>query len=265
MKTAVQTSSPPLLQVDDISHHYPDGDRSVSNVSFTVRKGEFIVLAGANGSGKTTLLRLLNCLLHPSAGEIRFLGKPILENPEHTRKHIGMVFQDPDTQIVGETVFDDTAFGPENLRLPREQIDAAVHEILDSLGLGHMKDRCPSTLSGGEKRRLALSGILVMHPEIILLDEPFSNLDYPGASGLLQLLESLNRDGITLIAATHDVEKVIDKADRMIIMQNGAIAADGSPASHVQSLEQYGIREPCASRYGIGVADWVNGRKRNRS
>ncbi|MCF8044878.1 MAG: energy-coupling factor ABC transporter ATP-binding protein [Desulfarculaceae bacterium] len=253
---------PPLLQVEHVSHHYPDGGTSVSNVSFNVCKGEFIVLAGANGSGKTTLLRLLNGLLHPSAGDIRYRGKPIIKNPEHTRKHIGMVFQDPDTQIVGETVFDDTAFGPENLKLPREEIDKTVHATLDSLGLGHMKDRCPSTLSGGEKRRLALSGILVMHPEIILLDEPFSNLDYPGAAGLLQLLEFLNRDGITLIAATHDVEKIIDKAGRMIIMQNGTIVADGPPSLHVQALEQYGIREPCASRYGMKPADWVNGRKR---
>lgn len=253
---------PPLLQAEHVSHHYQDGGTSVSNVSFTVCKGEFIVLAGANGSGKTTLLRLLNGLLQPSSGVIRYRGKQIIENPEHTWKHIGMVFQDPDTQIVGETVFDDAAFGPENLKLPREEINGTVHATLDSLGLGQMKERCPSTLSGGEKRRLALSGILVMHPEIILLDEPFSNLDYPGAAGLLQLLESLNRDGITLIAATHDVEKVIGKAGRMIIMQSGAIAADGVPAFHLQSLEPHGIREPCSSRYGMGLADWVNGRKR---
>ena len=262
METAEYTSKPFLLQAESLFHHYPDGGSGVFDVSFNVCKGEFIVLAGANGSGKTTLLRLLNGLLQPCSGEIRYQGKPICENPVHTRKHIGMVFQDPDTQIVGETVFDDAAFGPENLKLPREEINGIVNTTLESLGLSDMKDRCPSTLSGGEKRRLSISGVLVMHPEIILLDEPFSNLDYPGAAGLRKLLVSLNREGITLILATHDVEKVIDKAGRMIIMQNGTIAADGPPASLVQTLEENGIREPCSSRYGIGLADWTNGRNR---
>ena len=262
MNTSNQARTSPLLQVEGVFHHYPDGGSGVSDISFHVGKGEFIVLAGANGSGKTTLLRLLNALLQPSAGEIRYRGRPIFENPEHTRKHIGMVFQDPDTQIVGETVFDDAAFGPENLKLSREEINRTVHATLESLGLGELKDRCPSTLSGGEKRRLAISGILVMHPEIILLDEPFSNLDYPGAAGLLKLLESLNRDGITLILATHDVEKVIAKAGRMIIMQNGTISADGPPASLVHTLEEHGIREPCSSRYGMGLSDWVQRRNK---
>ncbi|MFO7751990.1 MAG: ABC transporter ATP-binding protein [Desulfobacteraceae bacterium] len=257
---ASKAHPPCFLQVENIFFEYPDSGPTLSDISFNVNKGEFILLAGANGSGKTTLLRLLNGLLMPSAGEIRFLGEPIQKNLVKTRKNIGMVFQDPDTQIVGETVFDDTAFGPENFKLPREEINLTVTSTLESLGLLDLKDRCPSTLSGGEKRRLAVAGILVMDPGIILLDEPFSNLDYPGASSLLQLLQSLNRRGITMIAATHDVEKVVSKADRMIIMENGGIAEDAPPEQLVQSLEKYGIREPCSSRFGLGLADWTLGR-----
>jgi len=169
-----------IIEIDNICHTSADGYRGLNNISLDIKKGEFIILAGRNGSGKTTLLRHLNGLLQPCSGSILVDGKKLATNLVFARKTIGMVFQDADTQIVGDTVFDETAFGLENLKFPRSQITMKVSLILEKLDLLHLKDRHPSSLSGGEKRRLAIAGVLVMDPQVIVFDEPFSNLDYPG-------------------------------------------------------------------------------------
>ncbi|MCD4744602.1 MAG: energy-coupling factor ABC transporter ATP-binding protein [Desulfobacteraceae bacterium] len=251
-----------LIQVKNLIHIYSDNGSGkkygIKDVTFSVEKGEFIILAGKNGSGKTTLLRHLNGLLLPTSGEVLISGINIQKNIVEIRKKVGMVFQDADSQIVGETVFDEVAFGLENLKFPRKLINEKVESTLELLSLIQLADRNPATLSGGEKRKLAIAGILVMEPDVILFDEPFSNLDYPGASNLLSLITRLNKNGITIIIATHEIEKVIDRATRMVIMDNGHIKKDGTPAELVKITEQYGIREPCSSKLNLGIMSWIN-------
>ncbi len=167
-----------------------------------------------------------------------------------------MVFQDADTQIVGDTVFDEVAFGLENLKSKRTQINEKVTQILEDLSLLHLKDRNPHSLSGGEKRKLTIAGILVMDPQVIVFDEPFSNLDYPGTIQVLTTIIDLNQSGHTIIIATHDVETVIYDATRIIIMEQGLIKEDGVPADIVRLLESYGVKEPSTSKFGLGIQPW---------
>jgi biotin transport system ATP-binding protein len=248
----------PLIQIEDLSHSYPDGKNGISDITLSITKGEFIILSGRNGSGKTTLIKHLNGLLHPSSGRILLYNKSIFKNLQNTRKKIGMVFQDADTQIVGDTVFDEVSFGPENLKMPRAAIKKKVTKVLEDFGLDRFQDRNPSTLSGGEKRKLAIAGALVMDPDIIIFDEPFSNLDYPGTLSVLDTIIALNRSGHTIIVATHDIETVIAQATRLIIMEQGRIKADDKPETLVKRLEQFGIREPCSTRFGLGIQSWQN-------
>ena len=249
-----------IIEVINLSHIYDDTGSAIKDINLSVSKGEFIILAGRNGSGKTTLFYHFNGLLSPSSGKVLVNGKNVKKYSTYARRTIGMVFQDADTQIVGETVFDDTAFGPENLKLSRDEINRTVTSSLDKLGLLPLKDRNPSTLSGGEKRKLAIAGILAMNPEVIVLDEPFSNLDYPGTRELLSCIKSLHASGHTILVATHDIEKILSCATRLIIMDKGMIAADDIPSHLLKKLEDFGIREPCASKLGMDIdrISWIN-------
>ena len=248
--------TPPLLEIRHLTHSYPDGDSGIFDISFSISKQDFIILAGRNGSGKTTLIRHLNGLLRPSKGEIFLHGKNILKNLTLTRKSIGMVFQDADTQIVGDTVFDEVAFGPENLKFERSLINKKVTQILNQLDLTRLKDRNPATLSGGEKRRLAIAGILAMDPEIIIFDEPFANLDYPGSQSLLSLIFDLNKKGQTIIVATHDVETLLNSASRLLIMADGQLVEDGSIPNLLGKLESHGVKEPCSCKITASSPQW---------
>jgi len=239
---------PPILEIAHLTHRYSHGNGGIFDISFSVSRGEFIVLAGKNGSGKTTLIRHLNGLLLPGKGKVLLHGQNISKDLTLTRKKIGMVFQDADTQIVGDTVFDEVAFGPENLNLQRSLINAKVTRVLEQLDLIRFKNRNPATLSGGEKRKLAIAGILVMDPEIIIFDEPFANLDHPGTQSLLAVIAKLNQNGQTIIMATHDVETLLTSASRLIIVDKGRLAEDGSITSLIKKLEAHGIKEPCGCK-----------------
>jgi biotin transport system ATP-binding protein len=247
-----------IIDINAVSHTFSDGYVGIKNISLSIYKGEFIILAGKNGSGKSTLLRHLNGLLLPDSGHVIVNGRDVKKHLVQTRKTIGMVFQDADTQIVGDTVFDEVAFGLENLKFERTNINEKVTGVLKDLNLFHLKQRNPSTLSGGEKRRLAIAGILVMDPQVIVFDEPFSNLDYPGSLQVLSTIIDLNVSGHTIIMATHDVETVIYDATRIIIMEKGLVKKDGSPADIVRHLESYGVKEPCSSKFGLGLKPWRN-------
>jgi biotin transport system ATP-binding protein len=169
-----------IIQTATISsHRFADGTAGLKDVTLTFDEGEFTVIAGANGSGKTTLLRHLNGLLFPESGSVTVCGKSVRQHPLAARQQVGMVFQDADSQIVGETVYDDAAFGPENLALARDEIDQRVNQALAAVGSLRFENKQPHHLSGGEKRRLAIAGVLAMAPRVLLMDEPFSNLDYP--------------------------------------------------------------------------------------
>lgn len=245
-----------IISLHELSHIFEDGYTGLNRVSLTIARGEFIILAGKNGSGKTTLLRHLNGLLKPSSGMIRVNGLDVSKHLTQTRKTVGMVFQDPDTQMVGDTVFDEVAFGPENLRLSRERINQTVTRVLERLNLAHLKDRSPSTLSGGEKRKVAVAGILAMEPQVMVFDEPFSNLDYPGILQVLSTILDLYHGGQTIVLATHDIEPVIVEATRMIIMENGGIMEDGHPLALAPRLESYGVRAPCFLKFNLEPVPW---------
>lgn len=245
-----------IIDIQDISYTYPDGFQGIKNLSLSICKEQFILLAGKNGSGKTTFLRHLNGLLQPDSGRIFVNGKLVSKHLTETRKTVGMVFQDADAQIVGDTVFDEVAFGLENLKFDRPYIMEKVNQVLEQLDLVELKDRNPWALSGGEKRKLAIAGVLVMDPDVIVFDEPFSNLDYPGAISVLSTIAGLNKAGHTIIIATHDIETVISHASRIIIMANGRLKEDGEPEKLVPLLESYGIREPCSFKLGFGIQPW---------
>jgi biotin transport system ATP-binding protein len=246
------------IEINNLSYKYLDKKFGIKDINLKIKKGEFVILAGPNGSGKTTLFRHLNALIKPDKGDVIILGESVKKNSIKPKKLVGMVFQDADAQIVGETVFSDVAFGPENLCMPRKEIDERVIKALNAVGLSDYSDKRPHTLSGGEKRRLAIAGILAMDSEIIVFDEPFSNLDYPGTVQVLKEIVKLRKQGKTILISTHDIEKVVFYADRIIIMDNGKIVDIGSPdEKFLKKLEKFGIKEPCASKYGLAIESWL--------
>ena len=247
-----------IIEIENLSHRYADGTLGIDNINLNIREGSFVVIAGLNGSGKTTLLRHLNGLLLPTDGVVRLGGIDLAQNLLRARQFVGMMFQDADSQIVGETVYDDVAFGPENLRLDRRQIQSKVELALRAVGLSALAHQRPHLLSGGEKRRLAIAGILAMEPRVIVFDEPFSNLDYPGVKQILSHILALHRSGHTILATTHDLEKIIAHADRLILMHGGKIVKDGRPADIVADVETYGVRKPCSMRLGLEADSWLN-------
>ncbi len=246
------TVEPPILTVRDLTHTFDNGKIAVNHFSFTVARGEFVILAGSNGSGKTTLLRLLMGLRRADSGDIRLNGRDIFEDMVATRSTMGLVFQDTDTQILGETVYSEIAFGPENLRLSKAAIEETVTRTMEEMALSQFRDLHPATLSGGEKRRLTIAGVLAMAPEIILFDEPFANLDYPAVCRLSERIGALHRSGTTIIMATHDLEPVLAMADRIIIMEKGAIRAQGTVYDMAPTLSDFGLRPWCPACQPLG-------------
>jgi biotin transport system ATP-binding protein len=242
-----------IIEIKDLTHRFSNGAVGLDRIDLRVKAGEFVVVCGPNGSGKTTLLRHLNGLLLPESGSISISGLDVTENAATVRQLVGMVFQDADSQIVGETVFDDVAFGPENLLLSRDEIHERVTGALSAVGLGHLADQRPYLLSAGEKRRLAIAGVLAMIPRVIVFDEPFSNLDYPGIQQVLSQILSLHKTGHTIVVATHDLSKVYAYADRILLMRDGRIVRDGKPDQLLPEVGAFGVEKPCACRMASGV------------
>jgi biotin transport system ATP-binding protein len=247
----------PLIVIKHLTHRFADGTLGLDDVDFSVREGTLVVVAGRNGSGKTTLLKHLNGLLSPSAGTVTIAGVPVAKDVRRARQMVGLVFQDADSQIVGETVAADVAFGPENLCLPRPEILRRVAAALETVGLTALADRPPHLLSGGEKRRVCIAGVLAMKPAVLALDEPLAGIDYPGARQVLEKILELKQAGRTVIVTTHDVEKVLYHADRLLVMDRGRVVRDGLPRMVVQGIDTFGVREPCSVRFGKGVASWL--------
>ncbi len=246
-----------IIEIENLTHRFSDGTLGLDIINLTIREGEFVVIGGQNGSGKTTLLKHLNGLLLPSAGIIRLAGISVSKALARARQMVGMVFQDSDSQIVGETVYDDVAFGPENLCLQPSDIKRRVSEALKLVDLTHLENQRPNVLSGGEKRRLAIAGILVMEPRILAFDEPFANLDYPGTKQVLKQILTLHRAGHTILIAVHNLQEVIAFADRLIIMKEGKVARDGLPYGLIEEFEVFGIREPCPVRLEMEMQSWL--------
>ena len=247
-----------IIEIKNLSHCFADGTLGLDNINLSIREGAFVVISGRNGSGKTTLLKHLNGLLLPDAGSVRLAGVSVSENLARARQMVGMVFQDADSQIVGETVYDDVAFGPENLCMDRREVKRRVSEALKVVDLLDFADQKPHLLSGGEKRRLSIAGVLAMEPRVLVFDEPFSNLDYPGVKQVLRQILSLYQAGHTILVAAHSLEEVIAHADRLVIMKDGKVAREGLPDQLMDELEAFGIREPCAFRLGAEIQSWLN-------
>jgi biotin transport system ATP-binding protein len=197
-------------------------------------------------------------LLKPTTGSIQLNGLSDPYASREARRLVGMVFQDADSQIVGETVMEDVAFGPENLRLPREEMMERVDEALQVMGLKSISEKPSYLLSGGEKRRLSIAGVIAMKPQMILFDEPFSHLDYPGIREVLKQMIRLHHKGHTLVVTTHDVEKVIAHVDRIAIMHDGELKAAGPPEELMMKLQEFGIRPPCYALLGREKISWLN-------
>lgn len=248
----------PIIETVHLCHRYADGTLGLNDVSLSFSQGELAVIAGANGSGKTTLLKLIIGLLAPQSGLVTVGGQSVQKDPMAARQQVGMVFQDADSQIIGDTVYDDTAFGPENLALDRVQIDRRVNRALAAVGLSGLEDKKPHQLSGGEKRRLAIAGVLAMAPRVLLMDEPFSNLDFPATCRVLEQILDLHQNGHTIIITTHDLEKIVAHAQRLVIMAKGRVVRDGIPAAVIRAVDRYGIRPPCSVQLGRGIRPWVS-------
>jgi len=222
----------PVIKVIDLFYTYPNNTLALDGINFMADKGEKIALIGPNGSGKSTLLYLLDGLLLPTRGEIWIKDEKLnKKNLDRIRPIVGLIFQNQDDQLFSHTVWEDVAFGPRNLGLDDREVEKRVKESLEILGIFNLKDESPYNLSSGQKRLASIAGVLAMNPEIILLDEPTSNLDPNSSSSLIRLLLDLNKEReITLIIATHDIDNVPLFSDKVYVMKKGKFIAEGSPA-----------------------------------
>ncbi len=225
-----------VFSVRDVVYEYNAGVTALNGVSLAIPRGQRVAILGANGSGKSTLIRLLDGLYFPTKGEIEFCGTPVTETKlqEETfafdfRRRVALVFQNPDVQLFNPTVFDEVAFGPLQLRWPKPEIRERVGAMLEQLEITHLKDRPPHRLSGGEKKRVALASVLVLDPEVILLDEPTAALDPRSQSQMVDLLVGWAGGEKTVITATHDLDVVEEIADWCYIFQSGKVVAAGTP------------------------------------
>jgi biotin transport system ATP-binding protein len=246
------------LETRQLTHIFPNGTVAVDDINLSIEAGEFIVIAGANGSGKTVLTRHFNGLLLPTRGQVLLEGVPITKDLTYARKNIGLVFQNSDSQIVGQTVAEDVAFGPENLKLPRWEVEARVQESLEAVGLSALANLQPHALSGGQKRKLAVAGVLAMKPKVIIFDEPFTGLDYPGGLQVLQQIVSLHQNGHTIILVTHELDKILAHATRLIIMEKGRTVKDGNPGQLIEEVELYGIKRPYGENRKVETMTWLS-------
>ncbi|CAN5165604.1 energy-coupling factor ABC transporter ATP-binding protein [soil metagenome] len=220
---------PASISCEDLSYAYTgEAEPALSGVGFEVRDGEYVGVVGPNGGGKSTLLRLLNGLLAAGSGTVRIAGHDPTTEPFEVRQRVGMLFQNPENGLVAPFVEDDVAFGLENLGVPRGEMRARVRGAIEAVGLAGYERREPHTLSGGEKQRVALAGLLALEPEILLLDEPTSMLDAAGRREVLDRLRGLRREK-TILHVTHHLEELLD-ADRILVMNGGELVADVYPA-----------------------------------
>ena len=244
----------PMIQTDALSFSYPveEGQRrttALDNVTLSIEKGSFVVVLGHNGSGKSTLAKHMNAVLLPSGGAVYVEGMDTKKEELllEIRRRVGMVFQNPDNQIVANVVEEDVAFAPENLGVPTAEIRRRVDDALAAVGMSEFTRHAPHLLSGGQKQRIAIAGVIAMEPECIVLDEATAMLDPSGRREVLDTVHRLNRErGITVVHITHHMSEAED-ADRVIVMNDGVVAMDGAPReifSRVEELQALGLAAP---------------------
>ena len=218
------------LSIKNLSYTYPDGTHALKNVNMEILKGQKVAIMGPNGAGKSTLFSHFNGLTEPKSGYLEIDGKK-MEYDKKTlleiRQKVGIVFQDPNDQLFAPTVKEDVAFGPMNLGLSYEEVEKRVDEALTLVGMEKFKDKTPHHLSGGQQKRVAIAGIIAMKPEIMILDEPTAGLDPQGVDKVLDILNNLNKEGMTIVISSHDIEMVNGFAEKIFVLNEGEILASG--------------------------------------
>lgn len=250
------------ISLRDVSFYYGTGknpNTALENVSFDIYKGEFACIIGHNGSGKSTLAKLFNGLLLPKTGEVQIFGESTKnsKNIYRIRSNVGMIFQNPDNQLVASIIEDDVAFGPENLGIPREEIIERVNWALKSVGMNEYRTKTPFKLSGGQKQRVAIAGVLAMKPAILVLDESTAMLDPRGRKEVLDVVKHLNKDGITVVLITHYMDETIE-ADHLIVMNRGVVYTEGTPSEvfkDYKKLEDINLSFPIISEINNSLID----------
>ena len=239
-----------VIETREIIYEYPDGTKALENVNFKAEDGKIVALLGPNGAGKSTLFLHFNGILRPTSGEVVVNGHPVSYNKKDLmklRQNVGIVFQNPDDQLFAPTVMEDVAFGPMNIGLSKEEVEKRVKDSLKRVGMDGFEKKPPHHLSGGQKKRVTIAGILAMDPKIMVLDEPTSGLDPRGASQIMRLLYELNKDGMTIIISTHDVDLVPLYASTVYIISHGNIIKEGNPQtvfSDVETIRTANLRLP---------------------
>ena len=240
----------------------PSSPWALRDVSLTVRRGEFLGLAGHTGSGKSTLVQHLNGLIRPQEGSVRALGLDLSNKKDAAavKAKVGVVFQYPERQLFAETVAQDVAFGPHNLGLPQDEVDRRVESSLSRVGLdlSTVGDKSPFELSGGQQRRVAFAGVLAMKPEGLVLDEPMAGLDPAARRDFLELIDRLHRNGLTVVMVSHSMDDLANCCDRIVVMNEGAVFAEGTPEqvfAHADELKSIGLGVPAAQRMALALAE----------
>ncbi len=237
-----------IIEFRNVSFTYPDGTAALRDVSFRITHGEAVGIVGPNGAGKTTLIMLMNGLILPGGGEVMVGEVPVTRKTlSEIRRKVGVVMQNPDDQLFMPTVREDVAFGPSNMELPPEVIEQRVDEALREVGALHLKDRPPHRLSGGQKKAVAIAGVIAMKPDILVMDEPTAGLD-PGARR--QLIEIVKGFRHSRIIATHDLDLVLEVCERCILLHGGAIKRDGPPGEillDAQLMQESGLALPLSA------------------
>ena len=233
-----------ILELEKVSKIFPDGTEALKEISFSLQQGDFCIIGGANGSGKSVLMSLIAKLEKPTSGKI-------------TSQYAGLVFQEADSQILGETPLEDVCYSLTNIGLKPAAAKEKAIKLLEKVGLEEKSQTNARTLSGGEKRRLAVASVLALEPEIIIFDEPFANLDWISVKQLCNLLLELKKQGKTIILLTHEIEKILGIANKLIILHKGKLVFDGTPEMGIkENLEQFGIKNPLTEYKKIGDLFW---------
>lgn len=236
------------IQTIGLEYVYKDGTNALSGVNFEVEEGQKVAVLGPNGSGKTTLFYHFNGLIRPTRGEVRIFGKNInAENLDEVRKRVGLVFQESDNQLFAPSVYEDIAFGPQNLELSVQEVKERVSHVLHRFDIESLSNRNPVNLSAGQKKRVAIAGVVAMNPDVLILDEPTSGLDAGGINDTLGILEELNDAGKTIIISTHDSDLAASWADKIYILNKGKVFRSGIPRhifSEDKIISEAGLRQP---------------------
>ena len=238
-----------IIKIDKVKYKYEkDSEYAVNGISLSIKEGEFTAVIGRNGSGKSTLAKLINSILLPTEGKIYVKGMDTSDDTKlwDIRQTAGMVFQNPDNQLVATIVEEDIAFGPENLGVEPEEIRRRVDEALNTVGMYEFRKRPPHLLSGGQKQRIAIAGVLALNSECIILDEPTAMLDPSGRKEVMETLKKLNAEGKTILLITHFMDEAV-KTDRVIVMDNGYIKLDGTPKEvfrNIDEIKKFGLDVP---------------------